>query len=160
MLSSMLSSMLGSLSMFGTGALSERPSLSASGVLAAMWTRARHLVALGASLSQKALLMAAPVTALAVAACTTGTLLASVGIEWLLLQLGLGADLSSARLVMAVGGASLCLSIGPSTALVYYLLGLLSRASVPAVAEVARRLLTKDAGSQAQRRQIAEGAPL
>lgn len=104
-------------------------------------------MALGASLLQRVLLVVAPVASLAVAAFTASLLLGS-----LLLQLVLGADFSSARTVMAVGGTFLCLSIGPSTALIYYLLGLLSRAPVPVVARAAIWLLAEDARGQVQRR--------
>lgn len=55
---------------------------------------------------------------------------------------------------MGTGGTALCLSIGPSTALLYYLLGLLSRVSVPAVAGAARSLLKRDAGGLTARRQV------
>jgi len=124
------------------------------------WQRGLALLASAAATAQAALLLAAPVTALAVASCAAATAVASVGLEMLLGAVGLPSDLSTARMVILLMGLALCVSIGPSTALLYHLLGRLANAPIPAVAQAARSLLAKDASCLAashRRRQQSAG---
>lgn len=104
-------------------------------------------------LGQRALSLAAPVTAWAVGASPVSALLASLVVEWTAWRVGVLFDLSVARMVMAVGGMSLCLIIGPTPAALYYALGwLATQPVVPQEAKTARHLLQWD--EIAQRRII------